>query len=103
MMSGPTLKGTPAPRSTELAHVGEVAGDGGGGGHGRPHQMGLGVLALAALEVAVRGRGDPLPVHRPVVVHRHAIRATRLAPFEPGFEEDPVEPFLFRLMLDEAR
>src|SRR5437016_7143625 len=65
--------------------------------------MRLGVLALAALEIAVRGRGDALAVLGPVVVHRHAVGAARLAPFEAGFEKDAVEPFLFGLVLDEAR
>src|SRR5215469_16603951 len=64
--------------------------------------MGLGVLALAALEIAVRGRGDPLTVHRLVVIHRHAHRTTGVAPLEPGFEEDAIEPFLFGLVLDMA-
>src|SRR5438876_11701329 len=58
-------------QSAQLADVGQVAGDGGGGGHRRTHEVGLGVLALAAFEIAVRGRGDPLTVHRLVGVHRH--------------------------------
>src|SRR3979490_2397839 len=64
--------------------------------------MGLGVLALGALEIAVRGRGDTLAVLGPIIVHRHAIRAAGLAPFEAGFEEHAVEPLLLRLMFDEA-
>ena len=37
----------------QIAHVGEVAGDGGGGGHGGADQVGAAAGALAALEVAV--------------------------------------------------
>src|SRR3977135_3925062 len=88
--------------SAKLAHVGEMAGDRRGRRHCRAHQMGLGVRPLAALEIAVRGRGDALAMLRPVVIHRHAIRAARLAPFEAGFEEDAVEPFFLGLVLDEA-
>src|SRR6516162_8623260 len=65
--------------------------------------MGLGVLALAPLEIAVRGRSDPFAVHCLVVVHRHAHRATGVAPLEPGFEEDAIEPFLLGLVLDMTR
>src|SRR5215470_16195221 len=84
--------------SPELAHVSEVAGDGGGGGHRRAHQVCLSVLALAAFEISVRGRSDPLAVHRSVVVHRHAVRAAGLAPFEPGFEKESIEPLFFGLV-----
>src|SRR6516164_5201630 len=62
--------------------------------------MGLGILALAALEIAVGGRGNPLAVHRLVVVHRHAHRATSVTPLETGIKKDAVEPFLFGLVLD---
>src|SRR5262249_10117155 len=58
---------------------------------------------LTPLDIAVRGGGDAFAVHRPIGVHRHAIRAAGLAPFETGLEEDAVEPFLFRLVLHEPR
>src|SRR5712671_5468501 len=86
----------------ELAYVRQVAGDGSGGSHRRAHQMGLGVLALAALEIAVRGRGDTLAVLGPIIVHRHAIRAAGLAPFEARFEEHAVQPLLLGLVFHEA-
>ena len=65
--------------------------------------MGFGVFALAAFEVAVRGRGDALSVHRLIVVHRHAHRTAGIAPLKPGFQEDAVETFLLGLVLDVAR
>src|SRR5262249_57699516 len=65
--------------------------------------MRLGVLTLAPLEIAVRRRSNSLAVHCLVVVHRHAHRATGVAPLEPCFEEDAVEPFLLGLVLDMPR
>src|SRR6266851_5813203 len=64
--------------------------------------MSAAALALSPLEIAVRGRGAALAGQQLVLVHRQAHRAAGLAPFEPGFEEDPVEPLLLGLVLDEA-
>src|SRR5471032_1474283 len=87
----------------ELAHVGEVAGDGRRCRHRRAHQMGAHAAALTADEIAVRGRGDALPWHAHVAVDGDAHRASGLAPFEAGIDEDLVEPFLLGLLLDQAR
>ena len=57
--------------------------------------------ALAAFEVAVRRRRAALARLEPVVVHREAHRAARLAPLEAGVAEDAVEPLGFGLRLHE--
>src|SRR5690348_14574687 len=59
--------------------------------------------ALPALEIAVGRRGAALARLELVGVHREAHRATRLAPFEAGFDEDLVETFFLGLLLDESR
>src|SRR5476649_2800143 len=85
----------------ELAHVGEVAGDGGGSRHRRAHQMGAHAAALTADEIAVRGRGDALSGHAHVAVDGDAHRAAWLAPFEAGVDEDLVETLVLGLLLDQ--
>src|SRR4051794_37513289 len=64
--------------------------------------MGPAAASLAAFEVAVRGRGATLAGLELVGIHGEAHGASGLAPVEAGFPEDDVEPFLFRLFLDEA-
>src|SRR5260370_8325271 len=71
--------------------------------HRRRDQMGAALKTLAALEIAVRGRGAALFGFQLVGIHRKAHRAARLAPFEPGLDENLVEAFGFRLLLHEAR
>src|SRR5699024_4148740 len=59
----------------QIRHRGERAAYGGGGGDQRGDQVGAPALALPALEVAVRGRGGPLPRCELVRVHAQAHRA----------------------------
>src|SRR5579872_3909443 len=62
--------------------------------------MGAPVRPLPAFEIAVRGRGAPLAALEPIVVHRHAHRATGIAPFDARGAEHPVEPLRLRLQAD---
>src|SRR5689334_14438159 len=84
------------------AHVDEMSGERGGGRHRRTHEMRAAAGALPPLEVAVRRRRATLARLEPVVVHREAHRAARLAPFEARVAERPVEALGFRLRLDET-
>ena len=56
--------------------------------------------ALTALEVPVGGRGAVFAALQPVRIHRQAHGTARLAPFETGLDEDPVQAFLLGLLLD---
>src|SRR5690606_40869182 len=58
----------------EVGDRGQRAPDRGRGGDERGHQVGAATLALATLEVAVRGRGGPLPRRRLVGVDAQARR-----------------------------
>src|SRR3990172_3832221 len=76
----------------QRADVGEPARDGGSRRHRRRDEVGARALALAPLEVAVGGGGHALALARRLAVHPDAHRAARLAPLEPGLDEDAVEP-----------
>src|SRR6266849_9293323 len=90
-------------RNVELAHIHEMAGDGGGGGHDRADKMRATVFALPALEVAIAGAGAALVRRQDVRVHADAHAASGVAPLETGGGENFVEPFFFGLRLDSAR
>src|SRR5438132_14105566 len=77
---------------SESPHVGDRACDRGRHRHGRARQMGAGARTLAADEIAVGGRDRPLPRGHGFTVGGQAHRASRLAPFEAGVGEDPIEP-----------
>src|SRR3712207_3792052 len=68
---------------------GQLPGQRGGRGDRRGHQVGASALALPALEVAVAGRGRPLPRLELVGVHTQAHRAPRAAPLGAGLGEHP--------------
>src|SRR3546814_14046428 len=59
-------------------------------------------LPLPSYEIAVGGSGAALLRRHLVGVHREAHRAARLAPFKARFNEDTVQPFLFRLALAQS-
>src|ERR1043166_1986405 len=104
MDTGPAASRRPGmtTKSTPLAHVDEVAGNRGGGGHHRRDEVGAAAEPLAPLEIAVRGRGATLARHELVRIHGEAHGAAGLAPFETGLDENLVEPFRLRLILDQA-
>ncbi len=70
--------------------------------HGGRDEMRAALEALAALEVAVRGRGAALFGFQPVIIHRKAHGAARLAPVKSGGNENLVEALGLRHFLDEA-
>src|SRR5216117_3239979 len=86
-----------------LPDVDKMPGDRRRRRHCRRDQMRAAFKTLAALEIAVRGRGTALFGFQLVGVHRKAHRTARLAPFESGLDEDLVEAFGFRLLLNDAR
>src|SRR5947199_7368267 len=59
--------------------------------------------ALPAFEVAVRRGRAALARLEDVRVHAEAHRAAGTPPLEPGLDEDPVQPFGFRLRLHLSR
>src|ERR1700729_2432725 len=63
---------------SELADVGEAAGDCGGGGHRRRDKVCAATDALPALEIAVRGAGGTLAGRQLVRVHAEAHRTARI-------------------------
>src|SRR4051794_37090728 len=77
-----TRNGCMVVSSAEAADVDEVPGDRGRSGHCGAHEVGAAAVALASLEVAVGRRCAALARLQPVVVHRQAHRAARLAPLE---------------------
>src|SRR5262249_46833820 len=89
-------------RSVPLAYVDEMPRDRGRGGHRRRHQVGATLVALAALEIAVRGRGAALARCELVAMHGEPHGRGGLAPLEPRFDEDLVEPFRLGLLLHQA-
>src|SRR5581483_10593183 len=86
----------------QLAHVGELACNGGGCSHGRADEMGAHAAPLPAHEIAVRGRCDTLLRPAGVAVHADAHGAAGVTPFEACLGEDAIEPLRLRLLLDEA-
>src|SRR5690606_32208659 len=99
-------KGAGRPRPSSLlspvADIHEMTGYRRRGGHGRGNEMRATLEALPALEVAVRGGSAALAGLQPVVIHGQAHGATRLAPVEAGFDEDPVQSFRLGLSLHKA-
>src|SRR5690606_6850077 len=87
--------------SRQLAHVDDMAGDGGRRGRGRAHQVGAATGALAPFEVAVGGGCAVLAPAQNVGVHRQAHGAAGFPPVHAGLDEDLVETFLLRLHLDQ--
>src|SRR4030095_14350142 len=84
-------------------YVDEMPGHRGSDRHRGAHEMGSPARTLAALEVAVRRRRATLARLEPVVVHRKAHRAARLAPFESRIAEHAVQSFTLGLCLHESR
>src|SRR5262249_4808858 len=87
----------------QSTNVDEMSGDRGRSGHRGTHQMRPTARTLATLEIAVRRRSTAFTRLEPVVVHREAHRAARLAPFEARVAKRAVEAFGFRLRLHESR
>src|SRR3954470_2524428 len=58
---------------------------------------------LPAAEIAVGGIRAAFSRSDQITVDADAHRAAGFAPFEPGVEEDAIEPLLFRLTLDQRR
>src|SRR4051812_27054402 len=79
-------------RGQDVGRGTEGATDRGRGGDDGRDQVGATALALPALEVAVRGRGAPLPRRELVRVHPEAHGAAGEAPLRPEVGEDLVEP-----------
>ena len=65
--------------------------------------MGAPAGTLAVAEIAVGGGSAALARLQLVAVDGSAQRTARIAPFETGGNEDFVEPFFFRLRLDQFR
>src|SRR4026209_294168 len=86
-----------------MTHVREPAFDGGRGRRRRPRRMRAAAAALAPLEIAIARRCAPLTLAEDAVVHAEAHRAARLAPFEAGLCEDPIEAFALGVRLDLLR
>src|SRR5271168_4782530 len=80
-----------------LPNIYEVARDCGRRRHRRTHQMRAAALALTPLEVAIRRARASLAGLQHVGIHRQAHAASRLAPFESSFGENPVETETLRL------
>src|SRR5699024_2803708 len=78
----------------EVRRRGQRAAHGGGGGDDGRDQVGAPALALPALEVAVGGRGGPLPRCQLVRVHPQAHGASGLAPLGAEGEEHLVQALL---------
>ena len=64
--------------------------------------MGASALSLPSLEITIGGGGATLTRRKPVIVHRQAHRAARVAPLEAGGDEYPVQAFIFCLLLHQA-
>jgi hypothetical protein len=60
-------------------------------------------LALPPDKFAVRGRSAALAERHDLAIHRDTRGAARSPLFEPGIDEDAVEPFRFGHALDEPR
>src|SRR5690554_455839 len=71
--------------------------------HGRAHEMSTAAVALTSLEIAVRGGSTTFARLETIGIHRETHRASRLAPFEPGLLEYPVQAFLFSLAFHQSR
>lgn len=85
-----------------LAHVSQLADDGGGGSHGGGHQVGATAVTLATFEVTVGGTGAAFLGGENVGVHAQAHGATSLTPFEAGVSENLVEAFGLGLLFDKT-
>mmetsp|Transcript_35065 Transcript_35065/g.75985 ORF Transcript_35065/g.75985 Transcript_35065/m.75985 type:complete len:248 (-) Transcript_35065:29-772(-) len=83
----------------ELAHVDEVARDGGGGGHGGRAEVGSAPGALPALKVSVACAGAPLSRQQLVWIHGEAHGAPGLAPVKASLLQDHVQALRLRLLL----
>src|SRR3546814_1174886 len=82
--------------SHQITYIGKTARHRRRRRHGGRQQMRPRPRPLPADEIAVGGRGAALLRRHLVGVHREAHRAARLAPFKARFNEDTVQPFLFR-------
>ena len=79
-----------------IAHVDDLAVQRRRRDHGRTHEQGTASRApLAPNEITVRRRSGNFAAIELVGIHRETHGTTRLAPFEAGFFEDLVQPFLF--------
>lgn len=86
-----------------LAHVGQLANDGGGGSHGGGHEVSATPGTLATLEVTVGGTGTAFLGRENVGVHAQAHGAAGLTPFEARVREDLVKAFGLGLLLNQTR
>jgi hypothetical protein len=68
-----------------------MASDGGSSRHGGRHEVRAATAPLTAFEIAVAGAGTAFARFQTVVIHGEAHGAARLAPLEPGLDEDLVE------------
>ena len=85
-----------------MTNVDKVAFDRGSDGHSRRDKMRASARSLPPLEVPVAGRGATFARLQHIRVHREAHAAAGFPPFESGVEENPVQPFLLGLLLDET-
>src|SRR3954451_16146677 len=79
-------------RGQDIRWRAQGAADRGRRGDDGRDEGGAAALALPALEVAVRGRGAPLPRRQLVRVHPETHGAAGEAPLRPEVGEDLVEP-----------
>src|SRR5439155_23399633 len=89
--------------ASHRSHVSDGAGDGGCGCACRACQMGTRPRAMAADNIAVGGRDRTLTGSNRFTVGGKTHRTSWLAPFEPGIDKDPVQPFGDRIALDGLR
>src|SRR6185437_2647887 len=91
---------TAASIAHERSYVGEMSGHRSGRHHRGTHDVGEGAAALPAFEIAVRRRRAPFARIYEFAVRAIAHRTSGVAPFEPRFDENPIEPFGLRLPFD---
>src|SRR5258705_5165716 len=82
-----------------LANVGEVSRDRCRGGHHRADQVRAPAASLPPFEISIARRGAPLARLQNIGIHTQAHRASRLAPLEARFLEDPMQTLVFSDLL----
>ncbi len=82
-----------------VAHVGEVAGDGGGGGHCGADEMRASVASLAAFEIAIAGGGATLTRLEHVGIHARHIEQPDSRHSKPASLKISSQSFFFSLLL----